>query len=165
MKLSEKTQEIGVNPGFPPAQVTISLCVPSNRNTGHVTLTCTLLPQGVPRMGLFLVHLLGTGWHPSPPLTKPHYCLSGDTRWWHSSNWWESIHQVPSPGRDLLLWVACCCSVAKWCLTFCDTKDCSTAGFPVLHCLPEFAQTHVHWAIDGGLASQTRPLCIYIRLT
>ena len=23
--------------------------------------------------------------------------------------------------------------------------DCNTPGFPVLHCLPEFAQTHVHW--------------------
>ena len=23
--------------------------------------------------------------------------------------------------------------------------DCSTPGFPVLHCLLEFAQTHVHW--------------------
>ena len=26
--------------------------------------------------------------------------------------------------------------------------DCSTPGFPVLHCLPEFAQTHVHWVSD-----------------
>ena len=29
--------------------------------------------------------------------------------------------------------------------------DCSTSGFPVLHCLPEFAQTHVHWV---GVATQ-----------
>ena len=27
--------------------------------------------------------------------------------------------------------------------------DCSTPGFPVLHCLPEFAQTHVHWVDDA----------------
>ena len=27
--------------------------------------------------------------------------------------------------------------------------DCSTPGFPVLHCLPEFAQTHVHWVSDA----------------
>ena len=33
--------------------------------------------------------------------------------------------------------------------------DCSTLGFPVLHCLPEFAQTHVHWV--GG-ASSSHPL-------
>ena len=26
--------------------------------------------------------------------------------------------------------------------------DCSTPGFPVLHYLPEFAQTHVHWVDD-----------------
>ena len=26
--------------------------------------------------------------------------------------------------------------------------DCSTLGFPVLHYLPEFAQTHVHWIGD-----------------
>ena len=36
------------------------------------------------------------------------------------------------------------CSVAKLCLTLCDSMDCSTPGFPVLHRLPEFAQTHVH---------------------
>ena len=27
--------------------------------------------------------------------------------------------------------------------------DCSTPGFPVFHCLPEFAQTHVHWVGDA----------------
>ena len=27
--------------------------------------------------------------------------------------------------------------------------DCSTPGFPVLYCLPEFAQTHVHWVGDA----------------
>ena len=30
------------------------------------------------------------------------------------------------------------------CLTLCSPMDCSTPGFPVLHHLPEFAQTHVH---------------------
>ena len=29
------------------------------------------------------------------------------------------------------------------CLTLCDPMDCSTPGFPVLHQLPELAQTHV----------------------
>ena len=27
--------------------------------------------------------------------------------------------------------------------------DCNTPGFPVLHRLPEFAQTHVHWVGDA----------------
>ena len=39
--------------------------------------------------------------------------------------------------------IYCCCSVAKSCPTLCDPMDCSTPGFPVLHYLPEFAQTHV----------------------
>ena len=35
------------------------------------------------------------------------------------------------------------------CPTLCDPMDCSTPGFPVLHHLPEFAQTHVHWVSDA----------------
>ena len=42
-----------------------------------------------------------------------------------------------------------CCSVAQSCPTICDPMDCSTLGFPVLHHLPEFAQTHVHWVSDA----------------
>ena len=30
-----------------------------------------------------------------------------------------------------------------------DPMNCSTPGFPVLHHLPEFAQTHVHWVVDA----------------
>ena len=37
-----------------------------------------------------------------------------------------------------------CWSVAQSCPTLCGPTDCSTPGFPVLHCLPEFAQMHVH---------------------
>ena len=33
--------------------------------------------------------------------------------------------------------------------TLCDPMDCSTPTFPVLHHLPEFAQTHVHWVSDA----------------
>ena len=31
----------------------------------------------------------------------------------------------------------------------CNPMDCSTPGFPVLHYLPQFAQTHVHWVDDA----------------
>ena len=30
------------------------------------------------------------------------------------------------------------------CVRLCDPMDCSMSGFPVLHHLPELAQTHVH---------------------
>ena len=45
--------------------------------------------------------------------------------------------------------IICCCSVTKSCPTLWDPIDGSTPGFPVLHCLPEFAQTHVHWVGDA----------------
>ena len=38
-----------------------------------------------------------------------------------------------------------CCSFPKSCPALCDPMDWSTPGCPVLHCLPEFAQMHVHW--------------------
>ena len=41
------------------------------------------------------------------------------------------------------------CSVAQSCPTLCNPIDCSTPGFPVLPCLPEFAQVYVHWAGDA----------------
>ena len=34
-------------------------------------------------------------------------------------------------------------------VSLCDPMDCSTPGFPVLHHLPELAQTHVHWVSDA----------------
>ena len=40
-------------------------------------------------------------------------------------------------------------SVAKSCLTHCDSMDCSKLGSSVLHCLPEFTQIHVRWVSDA----------------
>ena len=41
------------------------------------------------------------------------------------------------------------CSITHLCLTLCDLMDWSSPGFSVLHCLPELAQTHAHWAGDA----------------
>ena len=43
----------------------------------------------------------------------------------------------------------CCFPVVQSCPTLCDPMDCSTPVFPILHYLPEFAQTHVHWIDDA----------------
>ena len=40
-------------------------------------------------------------------------------------------------------------SVAKSCPTLCDPMNRSTPGLPVLHQLPEFTPTHVHWVGDA----------------
>ena len=47
-----------------------------------------------------------------------------------------------------------CCSVTQSCPTLCDLMDYSMPGFPVLHQLLEFAQTHVHWVGDAIQPSQ-----------
>ena len=44
--------------------------------------------------------------------------------------------------------VCCYRSVTKSCPTVCNPVDYSTPGFPILHCLPEFAQIHVHWVTE-----------------
>ena len=43
----------------------------------------------------------------------------------------------------------CGCSATKSCPTLCDSMDCSTPAFSVLHYLPDFAQIHVHWVSDA----------------
>ena len=54
-----------------------------------------------------------------------------------------------------------CCSVAKLCLILYIPMDCSMPGFPVLHYLLEFAQTHVHWVGD---TIQSSPLLSHLLL-
>ena len=52
--------------------------------------------------------------------------------------------------RRFLMSVHCFCySVTKSCPTLCDPMDCSTPDSPVLHYLPQFSQTHVHWVSDA----------------
>ena len=51
----------------------------------------------------------------------------------HDSNYMSSLSSVQFS------------SLAQSCPTFCNPMDCSMPGFPVLHCLLEVAQTHVHW--------------------
>ena len=67
-------------------------------------------------------------------------------------NWDKKSHIV-----NLLLGnlkqIACICSsivaVAQLCPTLCNSMNWNTLSFPVLHYLPEFAQTHVHWVSDA----------------
>ena len=53
-------------------------------------------------------------------------------------------------------------SVAKSCPTLCNHLDCSMPDFPVLHCLLEFAQTHVYW-VDNAIQS-SHPLLLLLLL-
>ena len=60
-------------------------------------------------------------------------------------------HTIVLPMGRMLKY-CCCCSIIKSYPTLCHPMDYSMPGFPVLHYLLEFAQTHVHWA-DGAIQS------------
>ena len=77
---------------------------------------------------LVLSHSIWSAW-------KYNLVMAGE---WASCIWWVTI----------MLLQFLCCSVSKSCPTLCNPMDCSMPGFPVFHCLPEFAQTHVHWVDD-----------------
>ena len=57
--------------------------------------------------------------------------------------WCAVVHGVAKS------WTRLSNSVTKSCQTICDPMNCSTSSFPVLHYLPKFAQTHVHWVSDA----------------
>ena len=44
----------------------------------------------------------------------------------------------------LTFFLFCCCSATKSCPALCNPMDCNMPYFPVLYCLSEFSQTHVH---------------------
>ena len=66
---------------------------------------------------------------------------------------WSPHHGISTLIKEtpesLLTPSAMCCSVARSCPALCDSMDCSTPGFLVVYCLPEPAQTHVHWVSDA----------------
>ena len=64
---------------------------------------------------------------------------------------WKNETKLDKWSWRLYLWIwrlCCCCSVTKLCPTLCDPMGCSMPGFPVLHHLLEFGETHVHWVSD-----------------
>ena len=80
-----------------------------------------------------------------PPLSPVPQILPQQRPPWKTSDW-------TSPHLRLYLasWGHCCfCSAAQSRLTLCGPMHCSMPGFPVLHCLLESAQIHIHWVTDA----------------
>ena len=61
----------------------------------------------------------------------------------------KCVWGLTSSGKPWEALCVCCCSVGQSCPTLCNPVGCSTPGFPVLHRLPELAQTHVFWVGDA----------------
>ena len=59
----------------------------------------------------------------------------------YPTNWTKMIREgKTSPYSSWLFWLVVFQSLS--CVRLCNPMDCSMPGFPVLHYLPEFAQTH-----------------------
>ena len=71
-------------------------------------------------------------------------------RYWKvcTLTWFFFILGVRRLKVTFYIYSSLCCSVAQSCLTLWDPVDYSSPDFPVLHHLPEFAHTHVHWVGD-----------------
>ena len=83
--------------------------------------------------------------------SNPGFISTSLVTWGQLPNCW---YLISSP--------VCCYSVTQSCPTLCDPMDCSTAGLPVHHQLPESTQTHVHWVGDAIQPSHSscRPLLL-----
>ena len=51
--------------------------------------------------------------------------------------------------RASLSFLCCYPSFAQSCPILCNPPDCSMNGFPVIHQIPELAQSHIHWVSDA----------------
>ena len=63
---------------------------------------------------------------------------------------WRAMNQVLCHISNSFQYL-CCCLVTLSCPSLYDPMDCSTPGFPVLHYLPELAQTHVHPTVMSSI--------------
>ena len=65
--------------------------------------------------------------------------------------WTEEPDRLQSMGLQGVRhdWATSLTYLLKSCPALCDPMNCSTPGFPALHHLPEFTETHVHWVHDA----------------
>ena len=107
-------------------------------------------------------HLLG--FHQCPLHAKSNHTCQKAGRVWNAvpCNTEDRSQETESESKQANDWLyplpefpisindTCCCSAAKSSPTLCNPMDCSRPGFPALHCLLEFTQTHVHWVGDAS---------------
>ena len=110
----------------------------------HCHFCCSVIPGKSPACPVS-----GEGTQTPPPTGRASRARGGDTRGTGSvaGPAWKRLHHSRVPWKQHWRGVwgrVVCCSVAQSCPTLCDPVDCSTPGFPILHHLPEFAQSHVH---------------------
>ena len=116
---------LSVKPAFPPSSFTLIKRLSSFSSLSAIKMASSIYV----RLLMFLLAIL----IPVCDLSSPAFSITYSA--WKSNKQGDNIQSS--------------CSVAQSCLTFCDSMNCSTPGFPVLHYLPVFAQTHVYWVNDA----------------
>ena len=101
--------------------------------------------------------------HPALP-PNHHFCfpISPVASCLHLCSVPQVSDSIPNCAINVPELIDCCCSVAQSFLTLCDPMDCSTPGFPVLHYLPEFAQSHIHRVGDAIQPSHSLSLLLFL---
>ena len=74
--------------------------------------------------------------------------------WFGGAPWTMHVHLLVASLHTDFSWLFKL--LCQLCLTLSDPMYCSTPGFPVLHHVPEFAETHVHWI--GAVIQPSHPL-------
>ena len=84
--------------------------------------------------------------HSCPTLCNPMDCnLPGFPVQLHFLKLGKLMHiESMMPSDNFVLYSPLLLLPSISCMTLCDPMDCSTPGFPVLHYLLEFSQSHVH---------------------
>ena len=73
--------------------------------------------------------------------------------WIESQRVWGEVEKnsfIALPGKRATAGSVQFSSVAQWCLTLCDHRDCSMPGFPVHPYLPKLAQTNIR-QVSGAI--------------
>ena len=129
---------------------------PSFKSNSHIWLGVRICLGNYPEVWFYLFHLINFVWFDLICLIwfiLLCFCVF-DKIQKHSQKTSTSVYLACFKNYiNKWVWilsrVSPCCSVTQSGPNLCDPVDCSTPGFPVLHHLPEFAQTHVHWVGDA----------------
>ena len=114
----------------------------------HPVFFCKLVMRGIQTKGQ---NVPGEGgvWGSSSLIFIPAAFFQGEEGFLSLFSLNQKCHGLGAWWVLLTSKACCCCLVTQSCSTLCDPMDCTMPGFPVLHHLPELAQTHVNQVSDA----------------
>ena len=125
-----------------PHSSTLAWTIPWMEETGRLQSMGSLgvRQDWAPSLSLFTFMHWRKKWQPAPVL------LPGESQ--GQEAWWVAVYGV-TQSQTRLKWLSSSSSRVVVIQLLSHVQLCNTPGFPVLHHLPEFEQTHVHWVGDA----------------